>query len=58
MTPLFRSTLGFSSLSILFFALQLNAQTTAVASVDGIIRDATGNVIVNAQVTMTEIRSR
>jgi hypothetical protein len=26
-----------------------------VASVDGIIRDATGNVIVNAQVTMTEI---
>jgi hypothetical protein len=42
------------SLSILFFALHLNAQTTAVASVDGIIRDSTGNVIVNAQVTMTE----
>ena len=55
MTRLFRSIVGFLSLSILFFALQLNAQTTAVASVDGIIRDATGNVIVNAQVTMTEI---
>ena len=55
MTRTFRSILGLLSLSILFFALQLNAQTTAVASVDGIIRDATGNVIVNAQVTMTEI---
>src|SRR3984893_10502821 len=54
MTQMSRSTLAFLSLSILFFALQLNAQTTAVASVDGIITDSTGNVIVKAQVTMTE----
>jgi len=54
MTQMSRSTLAFLALSILFFALQLNAQTTAVASVDGIITDSTGNIIVKAQVTMTE----
>src|ERR1700730_18160030 len=52
MTKMSRSTLAF--LSISFFALQLNAQTTAVASVDGIVSDSTSRVIFNAQVTMTE----
>ncbi|HEV3202313.1 MAG TPA: carboxypeptidase regulatory-like domain-containing protein [Bryobacteraceae bacterium] len=49
-----RSTFAVLSLSTLYFALQLNAQTTAVASVDGIVSDSTGKVIVNTPVTMTE----
>src|SRR5256885_16668186 len=54
MKQMSRSTSVLLSLSIFFFAHNMNAQTTAVASVDGIVRDSTGNVIVSAQVTMTE----
>ena len=53
-THLSRFTLAVLSVSTLFFTLQSNAQTTAVASVDGIVSDSTGRAIVNTAVKATE----
>lgn len=40
--------------AICLFALPLNAQTTAVAEVSGLVTDASGAIVPNAQVSMTE----
>jgi hypothetical protein len=40
--------------AICLFAIHLNAQTTAVAQVSGLVTDASGAIVPSAQVTMTE----
>src|SRR5580704_16023860 len=51
-----RRFLGFTlfAVCLLFLATGLHAQAVAIAEIDGVVTDASGNIVPGAQITATE----